>query len=155
MTCVSHLRIGALFGNEDCELCSEGKADEEGWTDAAEEIASVGPHGQFLAGGVGRQRDEGCQKGVENRVAPHARLRNVSMKTLRTGSVEGGTDARPLGVELRLGIWIGLLRDCECALCNLRGGANAKRIAYQVLLGAPTHRGFVDDIDGIAPIKEP
>lgn len=61
------------------ELCSKRMADEEGRTDAAEEIAAVGPHGKFQAGGVRRQRDKGRKESLKDRVAPQAGLHLVSV----------------------------------------------------------------------------
>ena len=80
--------IGALVGDESGELCSEGMADDEGWADAAEEIAAVGAHGEFQAGEVRRQREEGGKKCVKDGVAPYARLPLVSI------NVSGGQVGR-------------------------------------------------------------
>lgn len=78
-------------------------ADEKGWTDAAQEITSVGTHGEFRATGVRRQRDEGRKEGFKNRVAPHAGLQYVSrdLDARRTGE---GTDAWPLCMKFGLRI---------------------------------------------------
>jgi len=96
-------KIGTLIGDGSRELCSIGVADEKGWTDAAKEITSVGTHGEFLATGVRRQRDEGRKEGVKNRVAPHAGLQHVSrdFDARRTGEA---TDAWPLCMKFGLRI---------------------------------------------------
>jgi hypothetical protein len=62
------------------------------------------------------------------------------------------TYTRPLSMQLRLWVRIGLLRNSETNFCDFGCGTYPQRIAWKVFLRGAANGRLIDDIYGVSEV---